>query len=93
MCRAASPLHLLVQQNFGIRRHVRFEFARRILHFDLDAVHQLHALLLGLDLFGVNSACDAMNDTRPLYTLPLYVSVVTRTFEPIFSFPRSVSLM
>src|ERR1019366_5765120 len=43
--------------------------------------------------FGVNSASEAMNVTWPVYTLPGYESVVTRTLEPSLTLPRSVSLM
>src|ERR1039457_2557206 len=38
------------QQYFRIRRHVGLQLAARILHLDLYPVHQLHPLLLRLDL-------------------------------------------
>src|ERR1039458_364165 len=34
----------LLQHDLGIGRHVRFQLVPRIVHFDFDAVHQLHPL-------------------------------------------------
>src|ERR1043166_6785540 len=46
------PARQLLQQDLRIHRHVRFQLAPRVLHVDFDAINQLHALLLRLNLLG-----------------------------------------
>ena len=75
-----ARLHLLTQQNLRIRRHVRFQLVLRILHLDLDPVHQLHPLLLRLNLLrrelrlrrdeASRARCTPCPDTNPSSPAP-----------------------
>ena len=41
-----------LELNLRVHRHVGFQFVVRVVDVDLDAIDQLHALLLGLNLLG-----------------------------------------
>ena len=51
--------------DLGVDRHVGLQLLLRIVDVDLDAVNQLHALLLVWICLGVNSAWEEMKVTRP----------------------------
>ena len=86
--------HHCSSSDLGIRRHVGLQLVARIVHLDLDAVDQLHALFLRLDLLGRELRLRGDERDAPVVDLARDTNRWSASpSDPSFTRPRSVSLM